>query len=391
MSKSAFSPIRPALRRIGSSFASLGGLDDDHGLPSMRTLLISLMSFILSLLLGTVAAVQKELPEVLVIVSSILVVLVVLLCFFDWLKRRRVGAGHLGPLPAYARNLGNTVLTSIITLITIPLLYQYVWYPGLNTDVITTTKDTVDQVYFPSITLFQREDWTSQGSLTVSPARPKCYIGWADEDAPNCASSRSQNLPCRCEDRWEESIGTFTWHGATYRTLTLVSSEALLCTVPTTLMLAQAFLWYDSSKAINDSSRLLSPSLSVAVYDPTLTLEEALENDYTRPILVNANGMIAVNLGLNYRQVRGKPPAYDYDLSLSTVPSLDMRCDNGSDTRASTGPCFISLWLQFPTFERQVSTQSYAMSWSDVVASAGSWLSLFQIISWIISGLALQA
>ncbi|KAI1135791.1 hypothetical protein F5Y05DRAFT_421172 [Hypoxylon sp. FL0543] len=391
MPKTAFFQIRPALHRVGSSFTSLKGLGNDHGLPSTRTLLISLMSFVLSLLLGTVAAVQKELPQILVISSSILVVLVIFLCFLDWLKRRRAHARNLGPLPAYARNLGNTVLTSIITLIAIPLLYQYVWYPGLNTDVITTTKDTVDQAYFPSITLFQREDWTSQGTLDVSPSRPKCFIGWADEDAPNCRLSRSQDLPCRCEDRWEESIGNFTWGGTRYRTLSLVSSEALLCTKPTTLMLAQAFLWYDSSKAINDSSRLLSPSLWVAVYDPTLTFEQALENDYTRLILVNANGMIAVNLGLNYRQVRGKRPAYDYDLSLSTVPALDMRCDIGSDTRAPTGPCFISLWLQFPTFERQVSTQSYATSWSDVVGSAGSWLSLFQIISWIVSGLALHA
>ncbi|KAI1401948.1 hypothetical protein F4819DRAFT_486023 [Hypoxylon fuscum] len=99
----------------------------------------------------------------------------------------------------------------------------------------------------------------------------------------------------------------------------------------------------DSRKAIEDSSRLLSPSLSIAIYDPTLTPAEALENDYTRLVLVNANGMVAVNLGLNYRQVRGKSPAYDYDLSLSSIPTLDMRCDNGSDKEAATGPCFLCL------------------------------------------------
>lgn len=99
------------------------------------------------------------------------------------------------------------------------------------------------------------------------------------------------------------------------------------------------------------------------MYDPTLSLRQALENDYTRPILVNANGMVAVNLGLNYRQARGKAPAYDYDVSLSTIPAVDMLCDVGSDTTPSTGPCFLSLWLQFPTFERQVSTQGYAMEW----------------------------
>ncbi|XXG96343.1 hypothetical protein Hte_002625 [Hypoxylon texense] len=124
-------------------------------------------------------------------------------------------------------------------------------------------------------------------------------------------------------------------------------------------------------KAIDDSSRLLSPSLWIAVYDPTLTLTEALENDYTRLTLVNANGMVAINLGLNYRQMRGKPPAYDYDLSFSTVPSMDRLCDRGSDTDPATEPCFISLWLQFPTFERQVSTQSYAMSWAVRFRSVG--------------------
>ncbi|KAI1101405.1 hypothetical protein F4804DRAFT_344013 [Jackrogersella minutella] len=276
----------------------------------------------------------------------------------------------------YSRNLGNTVITSIVTILAIPLLYRYSWYPALNQDVITTTQDVVDHVYFPSITLFQREDWTSQGSLDISRARPKCFIDWAKEDAPDCELSNSQHIPCRCDDRWEETIGNYTWQGTKYRTLTLVSSEALLCTVLTTLMLAQAFL-----KAVNNSSRLLSLSLSVAVYDPTLTLTEALENDYTRPILVNANGMVVINLGLNYRQVRDRDPAYDYDISLSTVPALDLLCDKGSDTQPATKPCFLSLWLQFPTFERQVSTQGYAISWA---------LSLFQIISWILSGLAMQ-
>lgn len=84
MAKTAISPTCPAMRRIGSSFASLRGLNDDHGLPSTRTLLVSLMSFIFSLLLGTVAAVQKELPEIPVIVSSILIILVASLWLLDW-------------------------------------------------------------------------------------------------------------------------------------------------------------------------------------------------------------------------------------------------------------------------------------------------------------------
>ncbi|KAI1760625.1 hypothetical protein GGR53DRAFT_525937 [Hypoxylon sp. FL1150] len=218
-------------------------------------------------------------------------------------------------------------MTSIITPIAIPLLYLYVWYPGLNQDVTTFQIDTV-------------------------------------------------KLSCDCADHWGRSVENYIWQGTNYRTLTLFSSEDLLCTVPTTIMLVQAFFWYDSSKAINDSSRLLSPSFWLAVYDPTLTFAEALENDYTRLTLVNANGEVTVNMVLNYRQVRGKRPAYDYNLVVSTVPAMDRHCDIGSETDPAYMQCFISLWLQFPTFERQVSTQSYAISWADVVASAGSWMSL---------------
>ncbi|KAI0180735.1 hypothetical protein GGR52DRAFT_566993 [Hypoxylon sp. FL1284] len=305
--------------------ASLVG-SRDLGLPSKRTLVLALISFILSLLIGTVCAVQKSPPDVLLAISSLLAVAVALLCFADWLRRRRIVAHNKEsvPLPIYARNLGNTVATSIITLLAIPLLYRYVWYPGLNQDVTTFEMDTVDQMYFPSITLFQRVDWSSQAILTVHN-KPKCFIGWADEGAPDCALSNSQNRSCRCADRWEHTIRNYTWRGIEYRTLSFLSSEAELCTVPTTLMLAQAFFWYDAQKALDDSSRILSPSLWVAVYDPTLTLTDALENDYTRLTMVDADGMVAISLGLNYRQARGKSPAYDYDLTLSTIPRRQAR------------------------------------------------------------------
>jgi hypothetical protein len=113
-----------------------------------------------------------------------------------------------------------------------------------------------------------------------------------------------------------------------------------------------------------DSSWILSPSLWLAIYDPTLTLQGALDNGYTRMILVNANGMTAINLGLNYRQVFGTTPAYDYDLSISTIPATDIVCNLGSTAPMATGPCCVSLFLQIPTFTRQVSLMSYEMSWT---------------------------
>lgn len=120
----------------------------------------------------------------------------------------------------------------------------------------------------------------------------------------------------------------------------------------------------DTTQEFIDSSWLLSPSLWIAIYDPTLNLQEALENGYTRMILVNANGMTAINLGLNYRQVFNASPAYDYDLSISTIPAMTLVCDLGSTTQPASGPCHISLFLQIPSFTRQMSLMSYAMSWT---------------------------
>lgn len=115
----------------------------DNGLPSMRTLALALVSFILSLLLGTVFAWNKTSPNALIFILVILAVAVGFFCLADWLRRRRARPKESPPPPVYARNHGNTVATSIINLIAIPLLYLYVWYPGLNQDVTTFEIDTV--------------------------------------------------------------------------------------------------------------------------------------------------------------------------------------------------------------------------------------------------------
>lgn len=95
------------------------------------------------------------------------------------------------------------------------------------------------------------------------------------------------------------------------------------------------------------------------MYDPTLTLREALESGCTRMHLINANGMTAISLGLHYREAEGKTPAYDYGLSVSTIPAAEVACDVARDPAAK--PCTLSLFLQFASFDRQVSRQSAAL------------------------------
>ncbi|OBT89657.1 hypothetical protein VE02_01793 [Pseudogymnoascus sp. 03VT05] len=95
----------------------------------------------------------------------------------------------------------------------------------------------------------------------------------------------------------------------------------------------------NDSKALNDSSMLLMPSLWIAIYDPTLNLTSALENGYTRMVLINANGMTAINLGLNRRQAPYTSPAYDHQLSVSTIPAVGVDC--GVTSTGNTARCTV--------------------------------------------------
>lgn len=124
------------------------------------------------------------------------------------------------------------------------------------------------------------------------------------------------------------------------------------------------------------------------MFDPNLTLQEAMENGYTRIYLINASGMTAISLGLHYREVLSKRPAYDYGVSFSTVPMSMIECDIAANP--DVAPCTLSLFLQYPTFDRQISKQSVALTPGGLVTEAGAWFALVQLVGWLLSGLAVQ-
>ncbi|KAF3012199.1 hypothetical protein E8E14_008432 [Neopestalotiopsis sp. 37M] len=123
---------------------------------------------------------------------------------------------------------------------------------------------------------------------------------------------------------------------------------------PTVSLLLQAFFKYDSEKAFKDSFSHLSPSLWLAIWDSGLSLQESLEYGYTRLQLIDALGASSISLGLRYREEPKKTSAYDYELTLSTVPATNMTCDTSSDEYY--GPCHITIILQYPTFQRDHET-----------------------------------
>jgi hypothetical protein len=109
-------------------------------------------------------------------------------------------------------------------------------------------------------------------------------------------------------------------------------------------------------------SSTVNPSLFIAVYDPTLGLREAFETGYTRMSLINANGIVAVNIGLQVRQGLDGNSAYDYILGLSSSPTRDLVCDTSSATTYQY-PCYVSLFVQIPNFDRTIITTTKAMEW----------------------------
>lgn len=100
----------------------------------------------------------------------------------------------------------------------------------------------------------------------------------------------------------------------------------------------------------------------IAIYDPTLGMQTAFELGYTRMNLLNANGIVAVNIGLILRDMGNGISAYDYSLSLASSPATDLVCDTSSSTTYKW-PCHLSLFVQVPNFDRTTITTQKALSW----------------------------
>lgn len=88
----------------------------------------------------------------------------------------------------------------------------------------------------------------------------------------------------------------------------------------------------------------------IAVYDPALGMQEAFELGYTRMNLVEANGIVAIDIGLSMRDWMDGLSAYDYTMSFSYSPSANIVCD--SSTEDYQYPCHMTILVQFPSFER---------------------------------------
>jgi hypothetical protein len=78
---------------------------------------------------------------------------------------------------------------------------------------------------------------------------------------------------------------------------------------------------------------------------------------------IDASGSTSINLGLKYRQSLNGVGIYDYDLSITSTPALDLECDTGNNRTKYYGACATSLFIRIPSFDRSIIADVRAMSW----------------------------
>jgi hypothetical protein len=130
--------------------------------------------------------------------------------------------------------------------------------------------------------------------------------------------------------------------------------------------------------------------MAIAVYDPRLSIQQALNQNYTRLILVDASAETQISVALRLIKTFLNPTGfYDYDLSITSTTALSLPCDTGNNGTYYSNACATTIMLQIPTFRRTTLEEVEKLKFESAMAIAGAYFSFVQIISWVVSGLFL--
>lgn len=130
----------------------------------------------------------------------------------------------------YKRNLANTILVFLLTVVTMTILYEYIWYKGLNLWILQARQEKIVKLSssavpsqhlssnptqiltisiqpsfrFPAMYIVQDIAHYQANLLEDQPWT--CFIGAQDSNAPMCNSMTKEEVlnttSCNCSDSW---------------------------------------------------------------------------------------------------------------------------------------------------------------------------------------------
>lgn len=126
----------------------------------------------------------------------------------------------------YRRNLANTSFVFILTVATMTILYERLWYQGLNLWILQTRQERIVTFTIPSL---QYQIFQGDANISMQPSfrfpamfiiqdhahyqanildeQPwTCFVGAQDKKAPMCSSLTKEEVlstaSCKCNDSW---------------------------------------------------------------------------------------------------------------------------------------------------------------------------------------------
>lgn len=353
------------------------GPDEPPSIPRRETAVWGLLGF---LAISLAVKFPCHSVKTILIIGSSVIIFGLSLCIWRDLVQ---GDGE------YRRNLGNSILTVLFTMILLTVIYCRVWFPRLHVEILQISEHIEEHPIFPAVAVLQNVDTSSQATLIDTPL--KCWAGTYTETGPQCATLDSQQYltssSCNCNESWSPAIiEDFVprgLHGGTWRYLQFTPSADLVSKNPGFLLTIQAWYNFNGTEAREALWVMPNPDLWLAVFDSSHSLADALASGYAPLNLINANGVTSINLHLNTLQSKRPRPMYFYRPIISTSPNVEIVCDVSGNY---SYPCYTSLLLQFVSHDRSDYNERQAMSWTDAAASAGAYFAFVQFLSWIVSG-----
>ncbi|KAH7350648.1 hypothetical protein BKA65DRAFT_549650 [Rhexocercosporidium sp. MPI-PUGE-AT-0058] len=353
---------------------------ENNSFPRSSTILWSTLCFVVFLVFGgfAIGYPKSWMRIVVVVVNSTIFVLLMALAGYD--------AWRLGNR-AYRRNLACTILVFLLTVVTMTILYEMVWYKSMNLWILQSRQERLPSFRFPPMFIIQDKAHYQAHILDEQPWT--CYVGAQNRTAPMCNTlTKDQVLEtesCNCNDSWvHEVLPNFLDGdgGDGKRSLSLLPKENLY-TRANVMTVKFAFNYNTTA---NTDPQLGSPNLWMFVYDSTISVGDAYMNGYSSMRLFNAHGASTVLLNNKYFEARDGTSRYEFGAVIWTTPYMNLVCDvSGNQTYY---PCSSTLLLNVPGFDSTIMTEKRAMAWTDTVGQAGAYFALVQVVSWMISGVA---